>query len=220
VFSVDAKVRQDAFDAHPLAPAGAAASLAAWHAAMGRPLEARTAIGDAKKADARLAAAFDAEGILLDGERKTDEARTAYATAIELQSTNAFVHYRWASLSWSPQTDVATKTHIDQALDRATMLNDRLAPAFALSAFVKSQFGHADQALPLAVRAVTLAPEEAQYRLTLASVLLMLSRRDEARVQASTAFELATTDAGRRTAQQIIEVITRGSAPARGQDGK
>jgi Flp pilus assembly protein TadD len=222
IFNVDAKVRPDAFEAHALAPAGAAASLAAWHVAMGRPMEARAAINDAKKADAKLAAAFDAEGALLDEERKTDEARAAYATAIELQSTNAYSQYRWAALSWGPQADAPTKARIDQALDRATMLNDRFAPAFAMNAFVKSQLGHPDQALPLAVRAVTLAPEEAQYRVTLAAVLLMVSRRDEARVQASMAFELAANDAERRAAQQIIDAIVRAQAapPSRGQDGR
>src|SRR5262249_30285307 len=141
-----------------------------------------------------------------------DEARAAFATAMELQSTNAYVHYRWAALSWSSKTDAATKARIDRALDRATMLNARFAPAFTMSAFVKVQLDHPDQAQPLAVRAVSLDPYDSQNRVTLASVLLMLSRRDEARVQASMAFELATTDAERRAAQQIIEAITRGAA--------
>jgi tetratricopeptide (TPR) repeat protein len=221
IFNVDANVKQEAFDAHAMPPAGAAAALAAWHVAMGRPVEARTAIGDAKKADAKLAAAFDAEGLLLESERKGDEARAAFASAIELQSTNAYVHYRWAALSWSAQADAATKTRVDEALDRATKINDRLAPAFTLSAFVKTQLGHPDQALPLAMRAVSLDPWDSQNRVTLASVLLMLSRRDEARVQASMAFELASTDAERRAAQQIVDAITRTqAAPARGQDGR
>ena len=220
VFNVDTNVKRDAFEAHVLSPASAAASLAAWHVAMGRPVEARMAINDAKKADAKLAAAFDAEGMLLDSERKPAEARAAYETAIELQSTDAFVHYRWARLSWGAQADAATRARIDESLDRATKLNDRFAPAFAMGAFVKAQLGHPDQALPLAVRAVQLAPGDSQDRVTLASVLLMLSRRDEARVQASTALELATSDSERQAAQQIIERITRASATARGQDGK
>jgi tetratricopeptide (TPR) repeat protein len=221
IFNVDTNVKREAFETHVLSPASAAAALASWHVAMSRPVEARTAIIDAKKADAKLAEAFDAEGVLLDSERKADEARAAYATAIELQSTNAYVHYRWATLGWGAQADTATKTRIDESLDRATKLNDRFAPAFAMSAFVKAQLGHPDQALPLAVRAAQLAPGESQNRVTLAAVLLMLSRRDEARVQASTAFELATTDAERRAAQQIIDTIVRTPAPpARGPDGR
>jgi Flp pilus assembly protein TadD len=222
IFNVDTNVKRDTFETHVSSPASTAAAVAAWHVAMGRPVEARAAINDAKKADAKLAAAFDAEGILLDTERKTDEARAAYATAIDLQSTNAFVHYRWSALSWGAQADAATKTRIDQSLDRATALNDRFAPAFAMSAFVKAQLGHPDQALPLAVRAVQLAPGESQNRVRLASVLLRLSRRDEARVQASMAFELSTNDAERRAAQQIIDAIVRAQAapPSRGQDGR
>jgi Flp pilus assembly protein TadD len=127
------------------------------------------------------------------------------------------VHYRWAALSWDPNADLATKTRVDQVLDQATMLNDRFPPAFALSAFVKSQLGRPEQALPLAQRATVLAPGDSQHRATLASVLLMLSRRDEARVQASMAFELATTDSGRRAAKQIIDEIVRAQAgPAPG----
>jgi Flp pilus assembly protein TadD len=204
-----------------LSAGSAAAQLAAWHVAMGRPVEARSAIADAKKVDAKLAAPFEAEGILLDSERKTDEARAAYAAAIELQSTNAFVQYRWAALSWGAQADAETKTRIDQSLDRATKLNDRFGPAFGLSAFVKNQLGHPDAALPLAVKAVQLEPGDVQNRVTLAAVLLRLSRRDEARVQASLAFELATTDAERRAAQQVIDAIVRAQAPpSRGQDGR
>jgi tetratricopeptide (TPR) repeat protein len=221
IFNVDVNVKRDAFEASVLSPANAAGSLAAWHVAMRRPMEARTAIDNARKADAKLPGAFDAEGILLESEGKSDEARTAYGAAIELQSTNAYVHYRWAALTWGPQTDVATKAAIDRALDRATLLNDRFAPAFTLSAFVKGQLGRAKEALPLAERAVALAPGGSQNHVTLASVLLMLSRRDEARVQASAAFELATTDSERRAAQQIIDAIVRAQGgPAPRQDAR
>ena len=72
--------------------------------------------------------------------------------------------------------------------------------------------------LALVLSGCLLAPGEAQNRMTLASVLLMLSRRDEARMQASAALQLATTDDERRAAQQVIDAIARPpAAPGAGR---
>jgi tetratricopeptide (TPR) repeat protein len=213
-FKVDVNIKQDAFEARTLSLAEAAAAQASLHVALRRTANARAAIAEAKKADAMLAASYDAEGILLDGERKPDEARTAFATAIALHSTNAYVHYRWAALAWSPQADLQTKTRVEQTLEHAATLNNRFAPAYTLLAAVKAQTGHADEALSLALRSVSLDPGETQNRLTLAYVLQSLSRRDEARTQATTALDLAKTDAERRAAQQLIDALMRNNAPA------
>ena len=70
IFNVDVNVKQDAFDGRVLSSGSAAALLAAWHVGMHRPAEARTAIDEAKKSDPKVAASFDAEGMLLDSEHK------------------------------------------------------------------------------------------------------------------------------------------------------
>ena len=50
---------------------------------MNRPVEARAMIAQARAADAALVAPDDLEAILLDREKKADEARAAYAKAVE-----------------------------------------------------------------------------------------------------------------------------------------
>src|SRR5262249_42828840 len=155
------------------------------------------------------AAVFEQEGILFESERKLDDARAAYAQAIALQSTNAYAHYRWAVLNWSPQADAAMKSRVDQAVERAIALNDKYAPAYAFRATVKMQMGHADEALPLALKAVTLDPGVAPPRVTLTRVLLALGRREEAQTQAAAALELARNDTERQNAQQLLATSSR-----------
>ena len=203
---VDVSIKRDAFQAGSFTPAEVRAAEASLHIALRRPVEARAAIADAKKADPALPAVAEAEALLLDREGKLQEARTAYAAAMAQQSSNPYVYFRWAALTWNPQVDAATRVSIEQALERSTKMNDRYPQAYALWAAVKTQSGHASEALPLAQRAVTLDPDQTGPRVTMTRVLLALSRRDEAKEQAAAALELAKTDVERRNALQVVDL--------------
>src|SRR5206468_5815400 len=72
--SVDVSVKREAFDMRPLAPGESAAARAAFHVAMGRPVEARMLIEQDRKADSNEAARYVSEGLLLDRDNKTDDA--------------------------------------------------------------------------------------------------------------------------------------------------
>ena len=205
----DVSIKPDTFQLRGVPPAETAALQAGLHLAMRRPVDARNAMAEAKKADAMNAVVLEQEGILLENERKPDEARAAYTQAIALQSTNAYVHYRWAVLNWTPQADAATKSRVDQAVERAITLNDRYAPAYVFRVTVKMQTGHPDDALPLALKAVAVDPGVAPPRVALTRVLLALGRRDEAQTQAATALELARNDTERQNAQQLLDASKR-----------
>jgi tetratricopeptide (TPR) repeat protein len=207
VFDVDVTIKEDAFDTRTLSAADAASAQASWQVAMKRPVEARADIAEATKADPKLAAPHDAEGMLLEVENKREEAKAAYATAIELGSTNAAVYYRWARLTWEQQRSPAMLGPVEAALEKATKLNDRRADAFALWAVLKAQTNHADQGLPLALQAVKLDPGDSYTRTTLGHILLMLQRKEEARAQATAALELARSDADKRAAQQLLDRV-------------
>jgi hypothetical protein len=67
---------------------------------MRRPSEARVLIDEARAADAKVPGAYVAEGLLLEGDGKSDEARAAYAKAVECGTLSAWAHYRLARLQW------------------------------------------------------------------------------------------------------------------------
>jgi tetratricopeptide (TPR) repeat protein len=209
----DLNIKREAFAVRTLSPADAAATRAAFHAALGRPAEARALIADARKTEPTAPASFEVEAFLFETEGKTEEARTAYAKAIELGSTHYFAYYRWAALARRPETDAEGSARVERALQRAITLNDGFAPAYALLAEVKAQLGRPDDALGLAKRAVSLEPRQARHRLTVAIVLWRLSRREEAEQEARGALGLATTDPDRQAAQQLLDFFAKGAAP-------
>ena len=79
----DMKVRQDDFGARTLTPGQSAAARAALHAAMRRPVEARAELAAVRAAEPGPAL-FEVEAVLSDIEQKPDDARAAYAKAVEL----------------------------------------------------------------------------------------------------------------------------------------
>ena len=210
--SLDANVaiKREAFQVTPLPPAQSAATRAALHVALGRSAEARAMIDTARKADPRAPASYVSEGLLFDREQKRDEARQAYLQAVDNGSTNAWAHYRLAALNWKPDADRDALMAIEKRLSRAIELNDRLAPAFAFLGDTRSLLDpKADNALPVARRAVALEPSEPSFHLTAARVLWSLDRRDEARTEAEGALALARTDQEKENAQQMLKSMAQ-----------
>jgi len=104
---------------------------------------------------------------------------------------------------------------VEAALEKATKLNDHRADAFILWAAVKTQTNHADQGLPLALKAVTLDPGDSPTRTTLGHILLILQRKEEAHAQATAALETAKTDAEKGDAQQLLDRLKSSLVPQR-----
>ena len=119
-------VKREAFNVRPLSASEAGAARAVFHVAMRRPVEARALIGEARKADPSAAASYVAEGLLFDSDGKKEEARTAYASAVERGSTNPHAYFRLASLESRPNSDRDTLLQMEKHLTRVVELNDRL----------------------------------------------------------------------------------------------
>jgi hypothetical protein len=206
--AIDVSVKREAFNVRPLPPAEAAGFRAAFHVAMHRPAEARALIGAARKADANAPTSYVAEGLLLDSEGKRDEARTAYAKAVEQGSTNPQAYLRLAFLESRPDADRDALLQIEKHLTRAVELNDRLAPAYAYLAEVKAALDpKTSGALPLVRRAIALEPAEPGHRLALARVFWRMGSLEDARREAQTALSLSRNDQEREGAQQVIKGI-------------
>ena len=151
--NVDVNVQRERFPVRKVPPAEAVSSRALLHAVMGRPVEGRAAIVQARKADPAAAASYAAEALLLDQENKADEARTAYARAVELGTTSAYAHYRLAGLTWRPNPTPETLKEIDGLLSKALDRNIRFAAAYAWLGEIRAATGTGD-GLALVRRAI------------------------------------------------------------------
>jgi len=212
--NVDMGLKRETFASRSLTVGETAVAQAAWHSAMGRPVEARNLVDAAKKSEPRLAGAYEVDGRLSDAERKSEDARRAYGQAIELGSTDFYSHYRWAALTVAATTvDVESQKRADKALEDAIKLNDRFAPTYAVAAGVRMDLGRRDEALTLAQRGVVLDPGGFENRFTLARVFWSLQRRTEASREAREALALSLSEDQRRAAQQLIDFFQKNTPP-------
>jgi tetratricopeptide (TPR) repeat protein len=208
---VDANVRRERLSARPLSPAESAAGRAAFHVAMNRGIEARALIDEARKADPNAAGPFLAEALLLERDGKTDEAREAYAKAVELGSVSAWAHYRLATLGWSgAQPDPAALQAIERHLARAVELHPSFAAACAALAEARAALGQPEASiLPLLKKAITIEPADPWHRLAAARVLWRLGALDEARRTAEHVKTLTDNEAARREADRLLTLMPR-----------
>ena len=208
--NIDVAVKPEGFTVTPVTAPQAAARQALFHAAMHRPIEARAAIEAARKGGETAESAV-AEALLLDVDGKTEEAKAAFARAVEQQTTNAHAHYRLATLLWRDDMDHDTLVRVEKLLAGAIALNTRFAHAYALLAQARAMLG-VGEPVPLALRAISLEPAEPYYRLSAAHVLWREKKLDEASKHAQAAASLADNDEERRQATDMIDRLTRAKA--------
>ena len=206
---VDTDVKKEGFAVRPLPPSEAAAGLAVFHVAMRRPLEARTEIDRARKADPNAPDAFLAEAMHSDLDGKREEAKAAFRKAADLGSSNPYAHYRAAVLCW-PQPDSNTLQAMQKDLSRAIELHPFFAAAYASLGEVRFLMKQPSGAvIPQIAKAISLEPSSPWHRLTAARVLGRMGNLEEARKAAEAALRLADSDEARQQAQQMLTVLTK-----------
>jgi hypothetical protein len=203
----DAAVKRESFTVTPVAPAESAARRALFHVAMHRPAEARALIDEARKAGGAPDAEV-ADALILDHDDKIDAAREAYARAVEAGTTDAYAHYRLATLLWRRNADHDLLTRVRALVAKAAALNNRYAAAYDFLASLDDQLQSGDPAA-LALRAISLEPAEPRHHLTAARVLGNAHRYDEALKHAAAAAELADNDSIAREAADLKTWIQR-----------
>ncbi|MGE5125508.1 MAG: tetratricopeptide repeat protein, partial [Betaproteobacteria bacterium] len=174
------------------------------HVAMNRPVEAQSAIREARQSDPKLPASYDAEGLLADRDRDKPRAKEAYNQAVELGSTNAYSHYRAAQLLWTAQPDAATLALMRRRLERAAELDPGDAATLSFLAETLVQQNEGQSALAHAQRAVTLEPGRSYHRIALGRVLFQLGRPEEARASAELGLRLAQDENERSNAEGFV----------------
>ncbi len=201
---IDVSVERERFPVRPLTPVEAVSLRAMFHAATSRPVEARAAVAEARKANPNCADCYVVEGMLADRDDKDAEAKAAFAKASELDSTSAYAYYRYASLLWQPNTPRDVLVEVEKQLAKAIALNTRFADAYAWLGQVRATLGTGD-GVSLIRRAITLEPLDPAHRIRAAQVLLRQGKALEARTEAQAALELATDDATKREAQSLLD---------------
>lgn len=199
--SVDPKT----FGAKTLTPVQADVALARYYAASDRPVEARARLASAGAA-APNGAIHEVEGLLLDRERRTADARAAYAKAVELGGTSYYGEFRFAALSWPEAPDnFEPFVAMAKSLQRAIELRPQFAPAHAQLANVLLRLRQPAESLAAARQAVTLDAFESYHQLTLARALAANGKKGEAMAPARHAASLARNDFDKRQAAQMLE---------------
>ena len=206
--NVDASVKREGFAVRPLPPAESASKRALFHTAMNRPVEARAAIAEARKAG-DAPDTFVADALLLERDQKTEEAKAAYERATAAGTTIEYAYYRLASMLWVADASAETMQRVEDLFSQAIKLNVRDAWAYASLGEVRSIRGSPGDPMGMVRRALSLEPGEAHHHLRAASVLWRQKKWDEALVHAQAARELASSDEVRRHATEMIDGISR-----------
>jgi tetratricopeptide (TPR) repeat protein len=186
-----------------------AAVRAAFHVAMGRPVEARAVATTARKADPASPVADDIEGMLHDYEQNRDAAMAAFAKAVAAGSTSYWTHYRLASLRLNTGADGAQMAEVDVLLERAAALEPSFAPAYSQLATLRINRGEVEPAVVAARRAVELDPGDLSYRSLLVRILTRATQTDEALRVAREALAMARTPEERAGFEALIEAAQR-----------
>jgi tetratricopeptide (TPR) repeat protein len=199
------RVDQKTFGAKTLTPVEADLALARYYAASNRPEEARAKLAAAAGAGPN-GAIHEIEGLLLERDRKTADARAAYAKAVEVGGASYYGEFRFASLSWPEGPgDTNPFPAMATSLRRAIELRPQFAPAHALLANVLLQLRQPAESLEPARQAVKLDAFESYHQLTLARALSANGKKGEAMAPARHAASLARTDFDKRQAAQMLE---------------
>jgi len=203
--NLDVNVDRASFRSRPVPPPEADALRAAFLSAMQEPPAAARALAEgALKADPRQPLAFEVMGLMADDEKRTDDARTAFAQAVENGSQSYWAHYRLAQLLWKPDNDRATRERIAQALEKATQLNPDHAWSFRYLADTRVNLEDAAGAMEPARKAVLLAPGEPWHRRTLARVLGHAGQLDAAQQEAGRALALSKDEENKRQSREML----------------
>jgi tetratricopeptide (TPR) repeat protein len=214
--NADARVKKEAFQARRWSPAESAASRALFHAAMSRPVEARALVAEARKTEPSHHLTFEVEGTLLEREKQLDGARDAYGRAVDAGSTSFYAYYRFATLTNRPGAAPDSLAKAERSLETATKLNPNSSFSFLMLGELRTQLNRAADALVPLERAVALEPDSVRNRVSFARALALVDRRDDAQRVAQAALTISTTDADRRAAQQLIDMLQKiGSGPIR-----
>jgi tetratricopeptide (TPR) repeat protein len=175
------EVDQSAFKVAALAPAQADALRADFLAYNDRTGDARTLLDRVLKDDPNNVSAHETMGFLEFRQGHVQEARKAYAQAVQLDSQNYLAHYYFAAMSMNGSADKPGEAQVESSLRTAIKLNPSFAPPYdRLAVLLGIGRRNLDEARMMGLTAVSLEPENVGYRVNVANVLLIMGNVDGA----------------------------------------
>jgi TPR repeat protein len=215
-------VDDKAYRSRPLSPGESMGLRALFHVAMRRPAEAQALIDAALKLEPELALAHEAAAYLAYNQERREEARERLARVLKSPAASFYAHYLWAYLENTAHPDPGGWERAEAALKKAVELNPNFADAYTdLSWVMSKRNAPIDTTLPLARRAVSLEPTEADHRINAGWLLVSANRLAEGKVEAQRALALAGDDKDRGRAQELLAAAStpQSAGPAHARIG-
>ncbi|MGC2637449.1 MAG: DUF1570 domain-containing protein, partial [Acidobacteriaceae bacterium] len=176
--SAAAPIDPKSMTAAPLTPSQVDAWRADLLAYNRRTADARALLDAVLKADRSNVLAHETMGYLEFHDGHRDEAEKWYAEAVALDSHSFLAHYYFALLSLM---DGDTGPDVEASLRTAIQLNPRYAPAWdGLAQLFGRRHENLDEAHTMNLEAIALDPDNLNYRLNAANVLMEQHRFDDA----------------------------------------
>ena len=191
----------------PLETSQADAVRADFLAYNSRESDSRALVEQVLKDAPNTALAHETLGYLEFRQGHLEEARKAYQEAIRLNSQSYLANYYFAAISIrGGPPDPASAPAIESSFRNAIKLNPQFAPSYdGLATFYGMQRKNLDDAHMLAVTAVQIEPEVAEYRVTAGNILMEMGQISNAIIVYKNAVKLAKTPEESEQVQNALQ---------------
>jgi tetratricopeptide (TPR) repeat protein len=197
------------YSSRVLPPAEAAADLALFYAHTQRPKEATAEVDEALRTDPNLPLAHEAQGLLAYSQLQYLTAETAFARAIELNTSSYFPYYFEAETQLRyglPSDEQAPK--LIASLEKTIQMNPQFAPAYAALSTVYSVHPETrEKAFAAGRKAIELEPGNLAFAASYTYVLLNAGKTADAKTLAGRIQAAAKTPEDRANVQQLMQAI-------------
>src|SRR3984885_4679389 len=174
-----------------------------------RTKDAQALLDSTLRDDPKNALAHETMGYLKFREGDIPAARKWYGEAVQLDSQSYLAHYYYATMSMNAVSD-GQDPEIESSLRTCIKLNPAFAPAYdALGMRYSRDAAKAGEAHMLNVQAINLEPDNLNYRLNAASVLVNTRQYDSAVHVLQAAIHVAKTPDETALVQNRIEEIAQ-----------
>jgi tetratricopeptide (TPR) repeat protein len=178
--SAAAPLDEASYKSMPLTRAQADAIRADFLAYAQRAQDAQTLLATVFKSDPRNAQAFETMGYLASQNGDKETARKWYGLAVRLDPESFLANYYFAVMSMNGGIP-PNSAEVESSLRAAIRLSPNFAPAYdQLASFLAMRHTHLEEAHGLSLFAIRLDPRNLAYRLNAATVLMTMSKYEEA----------------------------------------
>ena len=205
-------IDETAFVSRPVTTADADATRADVMVYVKRTADAKALLDNVLREDPNNALAHEAMGFLSFHEDKLEDARKWYGEAVRLDSKSYLANYYYGVMSmqadYRERGSVGADASIEKSLRNCIALNPGFAPAYdALAQVVSEDPQRTSEAHMLNVQAVSLEPDQLQYRLNAANVLMRTKQLPAALAVLRAAKGVARTPEEAATVQARIAML-------------